>query len=156
MELAEARRRMAALFDEGTYCPCCQRWIKRYKRKFNSGMARSLIWLVRNWSKYADEDGFVNVPSCAPRDVVRSREFDKLRWFGCCEVKPNEDVRKRCSGLWKPTERGIAFARCKIQLPMYAYVLKGNVESWSEDKQTIVAALGNKFDYGELMGNGET
>ena len=39
------RAEVQAGLDDGTICPCCDKYVRRYRRKLNASMARSLIWL---------------------------------------------------------------------------------------------------------------
>lgn len=151
--LHEARREMRELVEKNgrTHCPCCYQNVQKYKRTFNSGMALSLIWLYKNTSSYGDENGFVNIPKVAPREVVRSREFGRIQKFGCFEPKVNEDPTKRCSGWWRITPIGIQFVRREITLPVYLLVLLNRVVGQSKKQHTIVDALGTRFDYRKLM-----
>lgn len=133
---------------KGAFCPCCGKFGKLYKRRFNSGLARSLIWLVRT---HAENPGWVNVPATAPRYVTGSREFGKLEHWGVARSADNTDKSKRCSGLWMPTQDGIDFVHGKCVVPKHMWEYDNTVEFWSEETSDIREALGAKFNYEELM-----
>ena len=45
--IAEAKQYLRKNFKEGTVCPCCDKYVKAYKRKLNSGIARALIIMYK-------------------------------------------------------------------------------------------------------------
>lgn len=143
---------LATLPKGGRVCPTCSQFCKVYRRKFNSGMARSLIWLVVH-AKH-DLSGWVDVPKTAPRHVVSSREFDKLCLWGLVKAKPNADGKKRTSGLWRATPEGVAFVRSNLAVWSHVFIYNRTVLGFSDDKIMIRAALGKKFEYQELMASG--
>jgi len=143
------RERLRENLDEGVTCPCCGQYAKRYKRKLNSSMAAALCWLWTH-SGYA----WCDVPSQAPSWVLKAREYPKLAWWGLIEEKPKEEHHKgRTSGLWRVTQLGADFARSCVSVPRYAFVYNGTVEDFTTgDAISIRCALGDRFDYAELMG----
>lgn len=133
----------------GMACPCCDRFGRKYRRKFNSGMAASLVWLV---GEYGRHPIWVDVPKVAPRSVVSSREFDKLALWGMAAPHVNEDTQKRCSGVWRPTILGERFVRgVGVVIYSHAIVYNGKVERWDGESIDVVEALGERFDYAELL-----
>ena len=89
-----------------------EQFAKIYKRKLNSGMAASLVWLVRT---YLEKQNWIYVWKIAPKFILRSAEIGKLAHWELAIQKTNEDDdSKRTSGLWKPTEKGIKFVRRRI------------------------------------------
>jgi len=128
-------------------CPVCDQNCKVYKRKLNSGMAAALCWLVRVF-----DGGWIDVPSDAPRFVLRTKEYGTVRHWGLIEQRPNDDnPSKKESGLWMPTEEGIAFAKGQIRVPKHVYLYNNKPLQFSDEDTNIVEALGDKFDYAELM-----
>lgn len=139
----------------GVRCPCCDQFVKLYRRTLNSGMARSLIWLVR-YCEGMSEDArkfspWVDVPKVAPRDVIASREFGKLEHWGLVKQAVNTSTKQQCSGFWMPTERGVDFVHARILVPARVFLYDNKIEGWSEDTISIQEALGMKFDYTDLM-----
>jgi len=134
---------------KGVYCPCCEQFAKIYKRKLNSGMAASLVWLVRT---YLEKQNWIYVWKIAPKFILRSAEIGKLAHWELAIQKTNEDDdSKRTSGLWKPTEKGIKFVRRRISVPSHVFLYDNHVQGFTNDLITIDDALGNKFNYRELM-----
>lgn len=55
--------------------------------------------------------------------------------------------------MWKLSESGKNFVRHGLLVPRYVYIYNGKVTRKSEELTDIVAALGDKFDYSQLMGD---
>jgi len=134
--------------DSEAICPCCDRLVKIYRRKLNSGMAHSLIWLVK---AYQDNPGWIDVQKKAPRYVVASREIGKLAHWGLVSQRENDDKTKRTSGLWRPTTQGIEFSKNLIPMESHVFLLDNEVQGFSKSQVYIQDALGSKFDYQEVM-----
>jgi hypothetical protein len=69
----------------GTTCPCCDRYAKLYKRKLNTGMVRTLVWLYMRNAKFGAY-AWIDVPRTAPRRTLNSAETGKLAHWGLAEV----------------------------------------------------------------------
>ena len=145
--LDEARAELRAGLDVGTVCPCCHRKAKRYRRKFNSAMARALIWM---WANHRYD--WVNVAQACPRHIRNSAEYSKLALWGLAEAKLT-DIGST-SREWRVTQKGADFARDCIPIAHYVYVYNSVVEddTYDSDRIKIRAALTDHFDYDELMG----
>lgn len=98
--LREARDFLVAGMREGRRCQCCHRWAKLNVLGVTSGMTRSLMWLVRMSPKFAD--GWVHLPTQAPRDVLTTNSINKWKFWGMVEAKANEDTTKKNSGILRP------------------------------------------------------
>ena len=57
------------------------------------------------------------------------------------------------SGLWKPTDKGIAFAMDQISVQKYVYVYNNTVMDREGAEIRIADALGSKYNYQEIMAN---
>lgn len=134
---------------KGTCCPCCGQRCVYYRRPLNSGMAATLVWLVKTFRNFPD---WIHVQAIAPRHVIRSNEIGKLVHWGLVLLKPNDDDdSKRTSGHWKPTEKGIDFVDRRIRVPKYVFLYDNIVQGFSDKLITIDDALGDKFNYAALM-----
>jgi len=152
--LPELKAYLRRNFNEGVRCPCCEQFVKIYKRRINCQMAKSLIDLyfmpgARNgkWYHRVDfkDDRFAG-----------GGDFAKLRYWNLVEEKPNlEDVDKKCSGMWKITKDGMDFVVGRLQVPKYVHVYNTKVYDKSGDMIGITTALGTKFSYRELMNREE-
>lgn len=132
---------------EGGRCPCCDRWGKIYKRSINETMARSLIWLC----KAPAQDGWVDVPNQAPRWLIRSNQLPTLRWWDLVQRATSDDVDKKHSGLWRPTELGIAFVKGEVSMPKTVYTYAGEREKYGDEIIKIHDCFGTHFSYAEVM-----
>lgn len=141
-----------ASLPKGTHCGLCLRYIKVYKRKINSSMARWLIGLVR---LFEVEPRWISVAE--PWSTrIDSRENSKLRYWEMVEQMPKGEAGKggRTSGFWKPTVAGIAFAHRHCSVIKYKFVYKNKVIYEEGPQVTITDALADDFDYEKLMSEG--
>lgn len=123
---------------EGCRCPCCGLYNKVYRRKLNSGMAYFLIKLCR---MVKDEDGWVVVKW--GRTVTG--DYSKLRYWGIIEQKKGK------SNTWRVTPKGSLFVLGCLDVPRYAFIFDSQCLGFSKEQTSIHDALGDKFDYTELM-----
>lgn len=129
------------------FCPCCNRLVKVYKRKLNSGMAQELIALY--CLSFKDlQTKFYHHTKFAK---VSGGELSKLTHWGLVCEKPNTLEDKRTSGFWGITEKGIRFVENKISVEKYIYLLDAELISHSEETTNIIESLGSKLNYTELM-----
>ncbi len=140
--LSEARDHLHDNLEDGVHCPCCGQFAKRYKRNINSQMAQWLIWLVKN----SKDDTWVDVKE----SDLRGGDYAKLKHWNLVERRINEDPEKRTSGLWRPTPKGVSFAKGNISLPQYVFLYNNEVLGHTGTLIGIRAALGTKFDYDKL------
>lgn len=147
--LRSARQRVQHHLPEGITCPCCGQLCKLYRRSLNSGMTRSLIWLVR-YQEWSGEE-WIDVPKHAPRYVLASREMGKLVHWGLAEDKPNDDDRQRTSGMWRPTKKGIAWVYMEVTVPSHVLLYNNQLYGFSGQPVNVQEALGQRFDYETLM-----
>ena len=152
--LQEAKEHLRENWEKGTDCPCCGQFVKLYKRKLNSSMAYVLILMMNRENRF-DEDGWVHVEKYlkSMKTAVSLRgDYAKLRYWQLIEQMENTDTSKKDSGFWRITERGVKFAKGDIALPKRVNLYNGKIVGWDEDHSDIKEALGDKFDYAELMG----
>ncbi len=153
--LYEARVWVSANALTGVICPCCNQVAKIYKRKLNRAMAYSLICLYRLLSE-ADEEGWLDVPGLLAKHglvaVLRSREYQKLRYWGLVEAKGEKREDGGKAGKYRITETGRLFVIGNLALPRYVLLYNGGViKVDATEKITIREALGDRFNYDELM-----
>jgi hypothetical protein len=117
--LRDAKNWLKLRSRKGARCPCCNQYVKVYKRALNSSMSFVLIMLVRNFEAMGDkapDRGFVHVPSFLNEVGLRPEvaaavrgDWAKLAHWGLIEGRPSEGDKKY-SGYWRPTFKGIDFA----------------------------------------------
>lgn len=143
--IKEAKDFLRASYVRGATCPCCGLFVKLYKRKMGSVMARCLIRL-------SHLDGYVHV-----REIVQgisdtgTNDFSKLLYWGLIEELPNKDAKKKTSGYWRITPKGRDFVNRRIMVPRHVFVFNAVALKFSDETTSIIDALGAKFDYHELM-----
>ena len=143
--LAQARADLRSRLDDGSTCPCCGQYSRRYKRKLTKPMVAWLAWLVKSWRRRSH--GWVDVRE----STVRGGDYGKLVYWGLIEQRPHDDGSKRTSGMWRPTDRGIAFMDGALSVPSHVYVYGGTAEGFTESSVTVDDVVG-AFNYAEMMG----
>lgn len=140
--LAEATKYVDDNAWKGVECPCCGRLSKVYKRKIHAEMARFLIKLVK---LYGETGEWIDARTIHGKKVAKaSSDATYLRHWGLLEIGD--------TGTYKPTQDGIDFVNDEIYVSRYAYVRNNVVLDWDDEETDIRGALGDKFDYDELMG----
>ena len=140
MPLSVARRMVKEGAEEGIQCPCCDRYVKQYRRKLNAGMTATLIWLV---GEYYSTKNWVDVQRQAPKTVLRNREVGKLQHWGMVETS---------KGKWRPTQTGIDFVNRRIKVQSHVLLLDNKMQGFSGQLVSVDDTLTSKFDYDELLG----
>ena len=133
---------------KGGDCPVCGQFVKVYKRTINASMAAQLIRAQR---RYGDHESF------HIKDLIEGEgggaDFAKLRYWNLIIEIKNDNPFKKNSGRWMVTEHGCAFVMGFRKITKYALIYNGRFLDFDGDETvTIQDALGNKFNYRELMG----
>lgn len=147
--LSEAVRWVLEHRLDGVTCPCCGQFAKIYRRKLNSAMACGLMAF---YEKTLGSDEYSHVPSHT--DMSRlGGDWAKLAHWGLIEEMPEErDDGCKHAGWWRITSHGRQFVRNQVRVP--SHILLFNQEMLSLDRTSMIGireALGNHFDYDELM-----
>jgi hypothetical protein len=138
-----------AIEGEGAHCPTCDRWGRIYGRSINRTMANSIMWLS---VAVADEDGWVDIPSKAPRWLVRSNQLPTLKWWGLVERRYNDkNSKNKHSGMWRITDLGRAFVHGQVSIPKKVFTYNDIVQSVSPENIFIKDCFKLYFDYRDLM-----
>lgn len=147
--LEDAKNRVFAQIDKGTTCPCCEQFVKLYKRKLNSGMAITLIRVYK-----ANGRAWTNVKDFLRENkYTNSHDWTLLRYWGIMEeeMKEPDDEMKKTNGVWRITEKGQKFIFNKIEVVSHIKIYNGKLKGFEGNLIGIREALGNKFNYAELM-----
>lgn len=151
--IREGKNHLKKHARKGTTCPCCGQFVKIYKRKIDSGMAQGLI---AAYKKGADKD-FIHVPTALLGVQINSStsQFSKLRYWDLVEEQVNNDTKKRTSGHWKLTDKGIDFVLRRSSVKKYVYTYNQKIVDFGDSDEmedvNIEQCLGNHFNYQELM-----
>ena len=154
--LQDAKERLFSELGAGTTCPCCGQYARLYKRKLNRTMAKGLVWLVR-----ASGPGglaWVDYGAIGPRWLQKTGgTLATLEHWGLIEAKPNRtDPAKRCSGIWRPRAEGVRFVKGEVRVPAKVHLYNNAIMGWSKETVNIEEALGEPFDYQEMMNEDRT
>lgn len=152
MNVEEARefiqaRRMNRL---GVVCPCCERLVRVYKRPLNSSMAASLVAIYRYFLEHTD---WLHVPSYLKNLRLNgSNDAGLLVHWKLLEAKEGDraDGAKH-NGHYKITDLGRAFVAEGIAIPKHVFLTDATFLGLSDETTTLRDALGEKFNYEELM-----
>ena len=139
--LGQARDWLRREAKAGARCPCCRQYVKVYRRKLNSSMARALIHFHKSvGSEWFHADAVI-------KKMRGSRgDYCKLVHWGLIERSVDEH-----SGWWKITVLGLAFVQNRTTVKSHAVLYDGKVLRLEGDPVSIVTTLGKHFDYSELM-----
>lgn len=136
---------------EGVECPCCKQFAKTYKRKLNSGMARTLVVC---YPMFRDHPGrYLDVVNyCATKHNFVAGDHGKLVAWGLLEKRPGprKDGSSRNSH-YRLTPLGAEFVLNRQRVPKYFYFYNGQALDHSNKTISITEALGAHFNYEELM-----
>lgn len=146
----DAKRHLREKFEKGTSCPCCGQFVKAYKRKLNSGMARTLIAIYRAHGKEP-----VHVKNFLKDEGLQNNhDWTLLKFWGFMAPEASKDTSKRDSGIWRVTDLGEKFIKGNVPAESHKVFYNGKElpKMTLSDHIDIVQALGEHFDYKELMG----
>lgn len=136
---------------EGANCPCCGRFSKVYKRTINRSIAQSLRWMYQ-FAKDSGVDAWAYMREQAPQQSIRANEYTKLLSWGLAEKMPSEpNSKKKSTGMYRITQKGIDFVEHRVSVPKYVFINKNEVLYVSEELTDFTSCLGEYFDYQDLM-----
>lgn len=158
--LEDAKRWLRSRFKKGATCPCCQQFVKLYRRPLNKSMAYVLC-LISCYYRGDVVDEWLHVPSYIaemvadnPRRAAAVRgDWAKLKLWGLIEEKPGkrEDGSPRV-GYYRITPLGRRFVNREIKVPAHVFIYNGEpLRRMVSEEITIVDALGTDFSYEEIM-----
>jgi hypothetical protein len=156
--LEEAKRWLRERFSEGADCPCCNQFVKLYKRKLNGSMSLALIYIYKYFESNPAEQ-WLHVPSYLSRIIsgatVRGGDWSKLRYWGLIEdQKGTRDDGSERVGNYRITEEGKKFVQGLTRVPRHVFLYNQEpVKRRDEETTSIQESLGEDFNYNELMAN---
>jgi len=161
--LEEAKKWLRARFGKGATCPCCNQFVKLYKRSLSKSSAYVLLLIARYYRRVeVRSDDWLHVPSYIaevavgnPRRAAAVRgDWAKMKFWGLIEEKPGtrDDGSPRV-GYWRLTPLGRQFVNREVKVPSHIYIYNGQPLQRSVEEQiTIDDALTTEFSYAEIMG----
>jgi hypothetical protein len=125
----------------GVECPVCDQLVKLTMRKLHSGMAYALVRLYR-WNQDHPRE-FMDYRD--RRAQGESRNHPYLRFWGLVE---SHALRR---GFWRITEHGQAFVEGRVRVPRAIWHFNNSSYGFTPDDTSLRRALGDHFDWDELM-----
>lgn len=142
------RETMDAARMDGCSCPVCDQFVKVYKRTVTSTMARQLIhaWRCHGQAWFHTRDVVMQASGAG--------DFSKLEHWGLIVAQPHKtgEEGKKSSGMWRVTDKGVAFIEGKATVQQYAAIYNNTFLEFLGNEVTVRDALGTAFDYRVLMG----
>ncbi len=139
----------------GVSCPCCNQYCKLYKRKLNATMALALVMIYTHFKQHPHHT-WLHVSAFLVKvkhdSTIAGGDVVKLRYWGLLErAAGDRDDGSDRVGRYKITAIGNQFVEGKIAVPRYVYLYNQRLFRLSEEMTTIQEALGDRFNYGDLM-----
>lgn len=138
------------LMEEGEIvaCPCCLRRARIWKRKINTSMARALITLTIHTS----HEEYVHLFQFLVDHKVQHSDAPLLRHWGLIkELEGKKEDGNPRNGHYAITEKGRVFVHNASNAAKHVLLYNNTVLGFTEEQITIREALGDKFNYDELM-----
>lgn len=145
--ISEAKTYINNNIKEGSRCPCCNKFVKLYRRRMNGSSVSALIKL----NNLHRMNGYNKYFHSSKEYLNFAGDFAKLAHWDLIEAMPNDDKDKSHSGYWKITEKGIAFVNGSITVPSHILLYNAKCYGVEGDEVSIKDILGTKFSYEELM-----
>ncbi len=139
----QAKAHLRENWEEGVKCPCCTQEVKLYKYKINKGMALVLIQMYKSKNEW--------IHPIKDLKTING-DYAKLRFWGLVESssdQPEDD--KKANGFWRVTEKGKKFVNNTLRVKEKALLFNNKNYGFIGNDISITDALGNKFNYAELM-----
>lgn len=144
--IGEVKKYLQDNWNKGVSCPCCGQFVKKYRIKINYFMCKFLI----NLYKLSKDSEYVHLND-AIEGMKTSGLYSYLPMWKLAQKVPNDDPKKKHSGLWRITEKGKAFVEGRITVPKYFFTYNNKFLGFDGEMVSIREALGTKFSYEELM-----
>jgi hypothetical protein len=108
-------------------------------------MVNGLYWIYDN----TPAGGYVDVPKCGPQWMTKSNQHTTLKHWGLLERAPNTDPKKKHSGMWRVTPKGL---RVMMGEPIEKYALIYNDTCYGlKGPMILLKDVRNRFDYSEFI-----
>ena len=148
--LEEAKQYLRDMLEKGAICPCCHQYTKMYKKRLSSTATLMMIRLYN--LEEADGEKYHHL-----NDLMRGYsisgcgDFATTRFWGLVEEMPNDDPKKKASGMWSLTETGKSFVLGRARFKSHAKIYNAKCYGLVGEYMGVKEALREKFNYEELM-----
>ena len=150
--LEEAKAHLRKNYTQGVKCPCCDQFVKMYRRPITSAMAYALILFYKESVRlgggfpWIHADNFFKGQDCPPS--IRG-DFPKLANWELIFKDPKEQ------GIYRMTYFGEVFVKGLYKVESHKLIYNNKCYG-APDNHTLISikdALKKKFDYEKLMSN---
>lgn len=152
--ISQAKEYLRKRWFKGETCPCCNQFVKRYKRRITSTMALGLIYTFKNFgvnTPFHFESFWKTTPEA--RHLPNNPDFYKLAYWGLI-IQPENIEKKhegaKTSGYWQITPLGELFIKRQVALKEYAIVYNSKCFSFEGEDLFIGGCFKKGFDFNEL------
>lgn len=150
--IAEAKEHLKENWEKGVDCPACGQHVQLYRYPLFATSAYALIELYKlTINNYPEEYFHVNKFAEAKAGKIRSPHFAELRFWGLVQAMDKKTKEKNSSGYWAITEKGKRFVERSLKVPKYIKIYNNKFVGHEGDEISITDALGNKFNYADLI-----
>jgi len=140
----EAKLYLKNNFEKGATCPCCDQFVKAYKRIFNNNMARALA-LIYTLSNKGEK--YIHVQKEFQILKLRATTMDYIQLERWKMIKPHPSI----TGYWTITEIGILFLTDKYKAASFVLVYNNKTYAYSSEIVSIKEVIKIKFSYEDLF-----
>jgi len=150
VDSVRAKVRAEALEGADLRCPVCSRLVKLYKRRLHSEM---VLWLAGLEFLCRDGEYHTTLEIIQHTQHLEGRGTNGalLIHWGLIVKIPVENRGNAPAGSYRITDKGKAFLAQRIEVPARAHFLCEELVGFSQETTTAAEAVGNKFDFNELM-----
>jgi len=154
--ILEAKEFLRQHWKKGVQCPCCTQRVQLYSRKLNSGMAWTLIQIYFETGRCKADSAMDSLLWIPVKEFLRANKLHNghdwtlLQHWGLLEERKTDSGLPN-SGRWRITENGIKFVRNQLTVPKHLSFYNSKVWGKSDEMINIKQALGQKFDYNQLL-----
>ncbi len=127
-------------------CPMCGRYAKVYRRRIYKSVAIALrrLYLIGGAEGYKHIRDFMG-------KMTSSGDIAMAAHWGLIVSMANEDGKKKHSGLWHLTQKGVEYVNGRMGIKEFALFYDSKLLELQGDNVYFNNAVGLDFDYQEIM-----
>lgn len=141
-------------FEKGAKCPCCDQYVKLYKRKLTSAMVYGLMLIAKahpskydkSWLHVEDYLKSLDIPASIRGDIAKLK-----LWGFLLPAEGNREDGSPRNGYYQLTQQGRDFVKGRITAFSHVLIYNNSFRGFEGEQITVQEALGSKFNYDELM-----
>jgi hypothetical protein len=149
--------------NKGVTCPCCQGFVKVYKRRITKNAVRALGIILKAAHMEFEVTPYIRFKYIHIQEVfsklglrATAMDYIQLERFGLIEKQIDERTKqekadKKDIGMWKPTELGYDFFCNRATIPKYIMVLNNEEVGRSIINISVTQCIKDRHIYEEIM-----